>query len=206
MSKPYNSKEWLSLEAAAQYLSSTRGENVSVPDILRLALDGHLTLSVYFAGSVWARNAKKIPAEEASARRAQFADSRNESILVFQAMRSGDIETVELDDEVISIDGVWDLPMIGCEHFDVEFEYQFRTDGPSPSANSAAGAFVEQADGTMCQLQEPLAYLNPRLTAGFISSKHHSAYNPALGLPENGVLVVRREALDDLVRTIEPRA
>ena len=44
MQKLLNLKEWLTIADAARHLSILFGEDVSEPDVLRLALDGHLTL------------------------------------------------------------------------------------------------------------------------------------------------------------------
>jgi hypothetical protein len=48
MSKLLNLKEWLTVKGAAKRLSISADEKVKEADVLRLALDGHLTLSVYF--------------------------------------------------------------------------------------------------------------------------------------------------------------
>lgn len=47
MSKLLKLKEWLTIEDAAKRLSISAGEDVSEADILRLVLDGHLTISVH---------------------------------------------------------------------------------------------------------------------------------------------------------------
>lgn len=44
----FNLKEWLTLEDAAHHLSIMFGEEVTVADVLRLAIDKRLTLSVDF--------------------------------------------------------------------------------------------------------------------------------------------------------------
>ena len=48
MSKLLKLQKWLTLEQAARHLSGVCGEPVSEADVLRLGLDGHLKLSVYF--------------------------------------------------------------------------------------------------------------------------------------------------------------
>ena len=48
MSKLLSLKEWLTVEEAARYLTLKFEEEVDEADVLRLALDGHLTLSVNF--------------------------------------------------------------------------------------------------------------------------------------------------------------
>lgn len=48
MKKLLKLREWLTVEEAANYLSAAAEEDVTEADILRLSLDGHLTLSVNF--------------------------------------------------------------------------------------------------------------------------------------------------------------
>ena len=55
MSKLLKLKEWLSVEDAARHLSIMFGEQVTEADILQLALDGRLTLSLNFVNDVYAR-------------------------------------------------------------------------------------------------------------------------------------------------------
>lgn len=55
MSKLFKLKEWLSVADAAQHLTIAFGEEVTEADVLRLALDGHLQLSVNFVNHAKAR-------------------------------------------------------------------------------------------------------------------------------------------------------
>ena len=48
MKKLLKLREWLTVPEAAGHLSILFGEDVTEADVLRLALDGHLTLSVNF--------------------------------------------------------------------------------------------------------------------------------------------------------------
>ncbi|MFT3960516.1 hypothetical protein [Propionivibrio sp.] len=64
MGKLFNLKEWLTVADAAQHLSIVFGEDVTEADVLRLGLDGHLRLSVYFVNHAKARCGKVIPWEE----------------------------------------------------------------------------------------------------------------------------------------------
>src|ERR1700739_3911097 len=55
MKKLLNLKKWLTVAGAARHLGILFGEDVSEADVLRLALDGHLTLSVYFVNGARGR-------------------------------------------------------------------------------------------------------------------------------------------------------
>lgn len=95
---------------------------------------------------------------------------------IMRDMIIDDERFLALSDDVIILDGVWDLPMIGNERLDIESRYQFLTGGPSvASGGLLAGVFVEGIDGQICQLK----------------AKHY----PAGALPEDAVFVVRTEAL-----------
>ena len=70
--------EWVTVPDAARYLSILFGEDVSEADVLRLALDGHLTLSVDFVNVATAQCGKTIPL--ADAERKVIKISENEFI------------------------------------------------------------------------------------------------------------------------------
>ena len=55
MNKLFKLKQWLNIDETAHHLSSILGETVEKKDIFRLALDGHLSLSVDFVNHTQAR-------------------------------------------------------------------------------------------------------------------------------------------------------
>ena len=61
MSKLFKLKEWLTIPEAAQCLSIVFGENITVPDLLQLAMDEKLPLSVFFLSDVALRKLEKTP-------------------------------------------------------------------------------------------------------------------------------------------------
>ncbi|EJM75741.1 hypothetical protein PMI29_00267 [Pseudomonas sp. GM49] len=60
MSKLIKLKEWLTIEDTAKRLSISAGETVSEADVLRLVLEGHLTVSVYFVNRTVARRGEIV--------------------------------------------------------------------------------------------------------------------------------------------------
>lgn len=52
MSKLFKLKQFLTIDEAREYLSKMLEENVAMSDVYKLALDGHLTLSVNFLGFI----------------------------------------------------------------------------------------------------------------------------------------------------------
>ncbi len=180
-SKLFSLKEWLTLDDAAKHLSIVFGEEVTRSDVLRLALDNRLTLSVNFVNHASARKGKLIPIEQGEfsilpslaggpkapldlPRMVSYADLDKLTPDVREALNSGELvlrseglsyrekELLVLDDAVESIRGVWDLSMIGAEVLDVEHRYQTENGGPSVTLVNIEGAFVER-DDVVCQLQ-----------------------------------------------------
>lgn len=56
--------------------------------------------------------------------------------------------------EIRTIEGVWDLPLLGSERLDIEHEYQQLTGGPEITLTCLDGACVETLGGEVWQLQD----------------------------------------------------
>jgi hypothetical protein len=65
MSKLFKLKEWLTVPDAARHLSGVCGEPVTEADVLRLGLDGHLTLSVHLVNHARARMGSVVSLDQA---------------------------------------------------------------------------------------------------------------------------------------------
>lgn len=128
--KLFKLKEWLTLTDAAQHLSILFGEDVNAADVLRLALDGHLKLSVHFVNGTYARCGRVIPLEEAEIYEIpeNLLSGKPKKMVKGLLVRTG--EVLALDETIVTLEDVWDLPMIGGERLDVEREYQTLTNGP----------------------------------------------------------------------------
>jgi hypothetical protein len=157
-SKLFKLKRWLTLPEAAQHLSGICGEEVTVADILRLALDGHLTLSVNFVNHAQARPGQVIGRDDVVWRECPslFAggDKPEIPLMIPDSLYIGGENFLKLQSKVVSIQGIWDLPMIGAERLDVEHKYQLLTGGPAVTLQFIDGTFVKGKEGVICQLQE----------------------------------------------------
>ena len=228
-SKLFKLKKWLTITETADHLSIVFGEKVKESDVLRLALDGHLKLSVDFVNHANARRGEKmIPfnewkekfTESASWEKLKVRPSLiNDGLIHFEfpwggqsfgvqdkdlvsddmSLRSsGDDETLKarflektpieaqkellintvnsivsyvfeesqefngmvppptncFQENVITIDGIWDLTMMGGERLDVEHAFQMLTNGPEVTLCNIDGAFVQNEEWIVHQLQE----------------------------------------------------
>jgi hypothetical protein len=215
MKKLLKLKQWLTVPDAARHLSILFGEDVSEADVLRFALDGRLTLSVYFVNGALGRcgpivnmNTEDISrpiAEKLLKQTIGEEKPRFWNNLTFDPS-TGEFkfrhECLLLDDgRSISfvwqmptfLDGVWDLTMLGHEKLEIEQRYQILTGGPEVDMrfrdNPLDHPIVCREDGTYCQIHE---WLNDS------DRDHPGGYHPADCLPADSVVVVRTSALHDL--------
>lgn len=153
-------KEWLLVQEAAKYLSMLFNEEVKETDVLRLALDKHLTLSVDFVNHTYVRQGNIVPLEEAEwyppgffskmpGTSKELADNP-----ILKSLCIDENRFIKLDQKVTKIEGVWDLSMLGTERMDIEHEFQMLTGGPEVTLQGLDGAFVQRDNGVICQLQE----------------------------------------------------
>jgi len=164
MSKLFKLREWLTIPEAAKRMSISFGEEVTEADVLRLALDGHLRLSVNFVNHAKARCGKPTAIEDAEWIEYPAAliatlpgipqEAKGKPLRYLKGLNIDGERCLSLSDDVVTLRGVWDLPMMGAEQSDLEHKFQMLTGGPAITLQNLNGAFVEGPDGTLCQLQE----------------------------------------------------
>ena len=150
-------REWLTLEEAASVLSTALSEDVDASDVLRLVLDEQLKLSIYLPAKTTAR------------------------------CRKLDDDAPDAPWTPGTIDGVWDVPMVGSAKTQIEQDYQWQRASLYVPKEAPVGALVEQDD---------LVYQVPPDRGG--SDRLPSEF------PQGSVLVVRRPALDEFIRQLVP--
>ncbi len=163
MSKLLQLKKWLTVADAARHLTTVLSEPVAEADVLRLALDRHLTLSVNFVNHARARRGRIVSTNEAKVYEIppsflppEIAKTHdpNIPIVTYEGTMIDSERVVEFDEDVITLDGVYDLPMIGAEQIDVEHKFQELTNGPEVTLTTLIGPFVQEDETTVFQIQE----------------------------------------------------
>ena len=107
-------REWLTIGEAAQEIALALEDHVSEADVLRLAIDGHLTLSLYLPSKVAAR-CQRI-----------------------------DDESLDPDETNRLIEGICDLPMRGRAKLQIQHNYQWLLNRTYVPLDGPVGALVEQ--------------------------------------------------------------
>ena len=200
MSKLSKLKHWLLVPDAARYLTLSFGEEVTEADVLRLALDQRLKLSVRFVNQTHARSGEIVQIDEASFREVQYRDG-DDPIRIYGGPIILDSDgqpshVINLATELCVLEGIFDLPMVGGERLEIERAFQKLISGPDVTDITLDGVFVEGANGKVFQLQvvaehtevlKQPAQEKPQLTP--------AKYLPTDSIPSDAVLVVRTTEL-----------
>jgi hypothetical protein len=140
MSKLFKLKKWLTLQEAINHISVALDEPVSEADIYRFALDKHLTLSVNFVNGTCAFLGQRDSSDKGLGVNLDKFSLEEINIL-------NDFWLPSLDStQVRSIQGVWDLTLLGSEAIDLEFNYQKLTSDVEVTLVGLEGVFVKKDD------------------------------------------------------------
>lgn len=194
MSKILNLRTWLDLYDVAKLLSDAFGEPVNNIDIHRLALDGHLTISIRLINGGYGRACREVKPEEIEWHQMPSLDGKG----VINVPASGHTLTLEsglyhVDGPIVDLPDIVDLPMLGGEIVDVEFEFHQLQLQPTPTAVSLEGVLVRSIAGTLFEVQDRFDKPSSKIFRD--SSNFHSGG----ALPEDKIFVVRRECLDKFI-------
>lgn len=210
MSRLFKLREWLTPDETARHLTILFGEEVRTSDVLRLGLDGHLTLSVDFVNHAEAMTGRVIPFKDVPMMRmppmSKDGMPAKEEVYFPDGLRLEDDQElnentpfVHFARKVVTIRGLWDLVMDGGERIDIENRFQAMTGGPPVELVNMDGTFVKRDDGVWASLQEELPNRPARDEDG---KRAPATYMPANGLPPDSVLVVRTAALREFERLV----
>lgn len=199
MSKLFKLKEWVTIPDAARHLSQIVNEPVSEADVLQMALDGHLKLTVDFPNRAKARIGRVIPYKDVPHHELPsldgegtftYADGYPLHDIKNGEQLQGETPFIHFGKEVVSIDGLWDLAMLGNERIDIEFDLQNLIGGPEVTMTNIEGTFLNRSDGTWAALQDRF---EDRTVADAAGKKKtiKGSYYPAGGLGTDCTRVIR---------------
>lgn len=195
LSKLFKLKEWLTLNEAANHLSSVFGEQVTIADIYRLALDNHIMLSVNFINLAEAKKVELIKVTDLEYKIVvpkgikDFPEGKSFRVPINAKYPiSKEYWLKSIKPELLMIKGLWDLPMIGNEKLTVEHLYQQETSGLSIKEEPLKGVFI-QRESTYFQLYSSFGN-NPEAEAElyntiYTASECDSSIHSNLNEPNN---------------------
>jgi len=186
--KLFKLKKWVTLPEAARYLSLLFGEEVNEAEVLSLALDDNLKLSVNILHGTFAK-----PCLGTTTDLKEFQVKKGESYTLGTILKA--------EDNVVNLTGIYDLPMIGAEKNDIKLKWQQLISDSMGEYINLQETVVEGQDGKLYLLQK-IYFNEPQMNSVDDDSTNElnflSSYGPANGLPEDSILVVRTSALHEL--------
>lgn len=194
MNKLFRLKKWLTVADAARHLTIVFGEDVTEADVLRLALDEKLRLSIFLADEyVYAKRVHKVPIPE-------FLTTNSENSIFVSNVDS--LLSVE-DDKIFRLSGVLDLPMIDLDRMEIENEYR-RLTSEMEVGDFGGGKFYIEASGQLYALHDPqpppwhIKIDPPGGVEQFMRQSALTHYSASQEIPGHSIIVVRTEALRNL--------
>jgi hypothetical protein len=136
-------KDWMRLTEAAEYLSAVLKDKLEPKDLLQFAFDGQLRLSVNFLLTQAYGNQAVICRRPPKKNQGQVYELRSRRY-------------VHVTPHTVSLDGIFDLPMIGGEATNIKQGYLKQTGVSSPLISQPEGVYVQSLEGIFYQLQDCL--------------------------------------------------
>jgi hypothetical protein len=191
-------REWLTVDEAAQALSPIFERRLTEAEVLRLALDGYLKLSVILPSTL--ADCWDVPVDAPSEEVLQ-ADAQLPEDTVFSSDSSSAVDYYAMPDNenLTTIEGIWDLPMVPPGSRQIERRYNELCGLPDIRLEGLVGAIVEGPFR-----QEPGAEpwrVHCRLRA------EGAAYSaPASVIPAGSKIVVRTAAIIECMSVVSTLA
>ena len=155
-------RQWLCIEESARYLTEQIKDTIHPQDVLRLALDDHLNLSLYFPSVVYARRVRLVQRNMHSL--VDLLDNftvENRGVylgLAYEPDRLIDYAD-PVEDGMTFIKGVQDIPLTGDERFVTESLWCQYSHLPLPlrSGDTPRGLLLDMGDKGLYQVQRFVA-------------------------------------------------
>nr|WP_315464408.1 hypothetical protein [uncultured Rhodoferax sp.] len=199
MNKLLKLKKWMTLEDAAVYLSTALSEPVKVADLLQAALDKEITLSVNVISSLYGKRATVVSKE--NARRTEgiplagFAPYE-----VILGMRLDNERYLDFHGAVVqSLEGLFDLPMLGGESIYLEEKFHQVSTGVEIDLTNLDGTFLQEppsADWGEGDYFQVFQYFERTLDWNDLK------WYPVGNLPDTVFLVVRTNELNRFLNKV----
>lgn len=151
-------RQWLSIEESARYLTVQIKDIIQPQDVYRLALDGHLKLSLYFPSVVYSRKVSIVRRTMQSLLH-NLDNITQENRGVYLGVNwhpDREIEYAEPQDEAMMfLRGLYDTPLQGDERFAAESLFCQYSNLPLPrrTPDTLRGLLLNMGDKELCQVQ-----------------------------------------------------
>lgn len=131
------------------------------------------------------------------------AEEPKAKYIMLKGLQISATECIQLEEDVASIEGIWDLSMIGAERIDIEYALQQQVNGPEVDLVNLEGVLLVKSDGQYARLLERFSD-NSASDSKLEPKKWDDsrAYYPAGKIPDDAPIVVRPQAIMDFVALV----
>jgi hypothetical protein len=208
LSKLLHLRNTLTLSEAAQRISLACGEKVTDADLLQFAVEGHLRLSIDLVNGAYACPCVPVdPAElefvEAPPLPPKLMTSPSQKMAMGgMVWKVGEASYQEGQQIVVLARGIFDLPMIGAEEFEVQRLLQERVGGVVRDIRAFDTVLLTTPAGDLFSLRASYDD-RERPCIPSLAWDHPDRFHVIRsGLLKMGDLMVRREAIEDFERLL----
>ncbi len=196
-SKIYKLKKWLSLEDTAKRLSIEFGEEISIGDVLQLAIDQHLKISVDFPHDWHGKICDITEDEEKASTFEEVTGIENELVRIYEYEKCSETEYIKVLPEVYDFKaGIYEVKMIGNSKLDVEFLLKKELYSTATDVICLSGFYVVTKEGEIVERQSYFQH-KPKIRDEFKSILFKT-------LTEKSILI-SEEQFNDVINSIEKR-
>ncbi|HHF6601948.1 TPA: hypothetical protein ACPP6V_001286 [Haemophilus influenzae] len=159
MEKLYKLKKWLTIDEATHRLSIETGEEVTNADVLQLAADEQLRISVNFPHN-WTRKTCDLTTDEniVKQNKKEIIGFDGNPFIYSEYERCSETEYIKIDDNVREFKaGIWELKLIGNEKIDLEWQLKEEYGLPVVDVFNLNGFYVKNKDGIVIERQTRLS-------------------------------------------------
>lgn len=201
MKKIYKLKKWLTLEETAKCLSFEL-EDITVADVLQLAIDKVLRISVNFPHD-WKGKICDITTDtEKADRYKEVIGLDGKPYNLYEYEKCSETEYIKVLPEIYHFKaGIYELKLIGNEKLDLEFMMKLENNLPAANVIQLNGFYVSSSKGIIIERQSTM-YNN---FCDIKTRKQDSFDYPCAGIKdiEGAFFVVQTEHINEFLENLE---
>ncbi|MDD0823107.1 hypothetical protein PTQ27_01285 [Mannheimia sp. AT1] len=200
--KLFKLKKWLTLEETAKRLSTELEDEVTAADVLQLAIDKVLRISVNFPHDWKGKNCDVTTDVEKANQYTEVIGLDGKPFKLCEYEKCSETEYIKILSEIYYFEaGVYELKLIGNEKLDLEFMMKLENDLPAVDVIQLNGFYVLSSNGTVIERQSRLYKNFCDLATREIDSFDY----PCAGIAdiEGAFFVIQTEHINEFLDSLE---
>ncbi|MGX2966969.1 hypothetical protein ACWIW6_02770 [Ursidibacter sp. B-7004-1] len=210
MKKIYKFKKWLTLEETAKRLSIETREEITKADILQLALDEQLKMSVYFP-HIWEGKPCFMTEDKNEGEKYEIVERlEGEEVRLYEYEKANNGKYIKIHPEVLIFKaGVYELTLIGNEKNDLDRLLRTELKLPMTDIINLNGFYVQTQTGRVIERQSSIEQDDSIIYIEMDSKdkirKYDKFYFPCSTIDEieGAVFVVQTEHLNEFINSLD---